>query len=239
MEKATELGHNQTGAQLSPDLTEEQLQGVKEYPADVDGDSQAIARARQEAFRESDRIGSVPVPGSTKGKFKAGFDKLLGHQPELLVDKLGERLAFERTGVRLYDAMLAKLSTEQTGNKDLAEELSKIRDEELSHMQLVKKAIETLGADPTAMTPCADVAALSSFGIMQVLTDPRTNIAQCLNALLTIELTDNAAWELLVDLTDKAGHPNISKDFEEALKQENSHLQTVKDLLKRELEAQS
>lgn len=238
MEKAAKLGHNRTGGQLSPEFTKAQLDAADNFFPDVPGDATAIALARQEASEEEGRIGSVPVPGSPKGKLKSGFDKLLGHQPELLVDKLGERLAFERTGVRLYDAMLAKLSSADAEQNDIREQLSKIRDEELAHMKLVKAAIDILGADPTAMTPCADVVALSASGIMQVLTDPRTNITQCLNALLTLELTDNAAWELLVDLTEKAGHPHISKDFEQALEQENLHLLIVKQLLKRELEVQ-
>lgn len=239
MEKAAELGHNRTGTQLSPDQTDEQLKAADNYPPDVMGDSSSLAKARQEAYREADPIGTVPVPGSTKGKLKSGFDKMLGNQPELLVDKLGERLAFERAGVRLYDALLAKLSMSEAKANDDFQELERIRNEELEHMKMVKEAIETLGADPTAMTPCADVAGVSSMGIMQVLTDPRTNIAQCLNAMLTVELTDNAAWDLLIELTEKAGHPNIAKGFEKALEQEDKHLVTIKTLLKRELESQT
>ena len=238
MEKITELGHNRTGVQMSPDFTEAQLEAAEAYPPDVSGDSGALAQAREEAFSQSDRIGSVPVPGSTKGKLKSGFDKMLGHQPELFVDKLGERLAFERTGVRLYDALLAKLSPENT-DEDTRSQLQTIRNEELEHMQLVKQTIETLGADPTVMTPCANVAAVSSIGIMQVLTDPRTNLVQCLNAIMTIELTDNAAWDMLVDLADQAGHPNIAKDFTRALEQEDRHLEIITDLLKREMKKQA
>lgn len=238
MKDVAELGPNKTGAQLSPDLTEAMIDGADSFPPDVPGDASALANARQEANAEADPIGSVPVPGSTKGKLKSTFDKMLGHQPELLIDKLGERLAFERTGVRLYDALLAKI-----GNEDVAsstrQQLESIRNDELAHMHLVKKAIETLGADPTVMTPCANVAALSSFGIMQVLTDPRTNVAQCLNAILTIELTDNAAWDMLVDLTDKAGHPNIANDFRKALQQEEEHVRVINHLLKHELANQA
>lgn len=239
MEKAAELGHNRTGTQLSPDQTEEQLKSADSYPPDVQGDATSIEKARQQAYKESGPVGSVPVPGSTKGKLKSGFDKMLGNQPELLVDKLGERLAFERSGVRFYDAMLAKLKASDAAAADAINEIEKIRNEELAHMTIVKEAIETLGADPTAMTPCADVAGVSAMGLMQVLTDPRTNIAQCLNALLTIELTDNAAWELLIELTKEAGHPMIAEDFEDALEQENQHLVTIKSLLKDELKSQT
>jgi hypothetical protein len=37
-----------------------------------------------------------------------GLDILKGESPQILLDKLGERLAFERTGARLYDAFITK-----------------------------------------------------------------------------------------------------------------------------------
>lgn len=239
MEKAAELGHNVTGTQMSPDDTKALLKAVEKYPPDVKGDASKLAVARAAMRREADPIGTVPIPGSVKGVLKSGFDKMLGKQPELLVDKLGERLAYERTGVRLYEAALAKFEGTETDDKELIPTLQRIRDDEAAHMHLVKEAIETLGADPTAMTPCADVVGVMAMGIMQVLTDPRTNVAQALNALLTLELADHAAWELLVELTNKAGHPNIAKGFEKALAEEERHLNIIKSLLKQQLEAQA
>src|SRR5690606_13520592 len=170
---------------------------------------------------EAERIGSVPIPGSAKGMLKSTFDMIKGKSPELLVDKLGERLAFERSGVRLYDAMIAKVKAMNVVGSDLVSVLQHIRDEEFEHMLLVEDAIKTLGADPTAQTPCADVAAVKSMGLMQVLTDPRTNVAQGLGALLTAELEDTAAWELLIELAEAGGHPNIAKSFEKAKTQED------------------
>ncbi|PCC99859.1 demethoxyubiquinone hydroxylase family protein [Halopseudomonas pelagia] len=239
MEKAAELGHNVTGAQMSPEDTKSLLQAVEKYPPDIKGDASRLALARTEMRKESGPVGSVPIPGSVKGVLKSGFDKMLGKQPELLVDKLGERLAYERTGVRLYEAALAKFEGTATDDKELIPTLRRIRDDEAAHMKIVKEAIETLGADPTAMTPCADVAGVMAQGIMQVLTDPRTNVSQALNALLTLELTDNAAWELLVDLTSKAGHPKIAASFEKALAEEERHVSTIKALLQQQLAAQA
>lgn len=239
MEKAAELGHNVTGAQMSPEDTKAQLKAVEKYPPDIKGDAGKLALARKAMRQEADPIGSVPVPGSVKGVLKSGFDKMLGKQPELLVDKLGERLAYERTGVRLYEAVLAKFEGTETDDKELIPTLRRIRDDEAAHMKIVKEAIETLGADPTAMTPCADVAGVMAMGIMQVLTDPRTNLSQALNALLTLELADNAAWELLVELTNKAGHPKIAASFENALEEEERHVSTIKALLQQQLQAQA
>ncbi len=235
MATSAKLGTNFTGVQMSPKDTKSLLEAVEQFPPTVPGDSKGIMLERVKRAEEADRIGSVPVPGSAKGMLKSTFDMAMGKSPELLVDKLGERLAFERSGVRLYDAMIAKAKALGTAESDLIQVLQHIRDEEFEHMNMVAEAIETLGADPTAQTPCADVAAVKSMGVMQVLTDPRTNIAQGMGALLTIELEDNAAWELLIELAEAGGHPNIAKGFKKAKDQEDDHLVKIKTLIRRDL----
>jgi hypothetical protein len=92
-------------------------------------------------------------------------------------------------------------------------------------------AMQKMGGDPTAQTPCADVTATASMGIVQVLTDPRTTLAQCLNAILSAELTDNAGWELLVQLAEDAGESELAGRFLGALGQEQEHLAIVKGWL--------
>src|SRR5690606_32315938 len=138
----------------------------------------------------------------------------------LLLDKIGERIAFERGGTRLYDALLVKAQAALAAGAELPtaaealaangedvaslqgaptesalQTLERIRNEELEHFHLLCEAMKQLGGDPTAMTPCADAVATASAGLMQVVTDPRTTLAQSLNAMLTAELTDNAGWE--------------------------------------------
>jgi hypothetical protein len=101
----------------------------------------------------------------------------------------------------------------------------------LEHFNLLCEAMQSLGGDPTAMTPCADVTAVASSGIMQVLNDPRTTLAQCLSAMLTAELTDNAGWELLIRLADDAGESDLAGRFLGALGQEQEHLAIIKTWL--------
>ena len=238
MATSAKLGSNFTGVQMSPKDTKSLLEAVKQIPPDVPGDSQGLMLERETRAEEADRIGSVPIPGSAKGMLKSTFDMALGKSPELLVDKLGERLAFERSGVRMYDAMIAKARALEAAESDLVQVLQHIRDEEFEHMNMVADAIETLGADPTAQTPCADVAAVKSMGVMQILTDPRTNVAQGLGGLLTLELEDNAAWELLIELAEAGGHPRIAKGFHKAKEQEDDHLIKIKTLLRRDLISQ-
>jgi len=88
-----------------------------------------------------------------------------------------------------------------------------------------------LGGDPTAQTPCADATATASMGIMQVVTDPRTTLAQSLNAMLIAELADNAGWELLIALAQEAGKTEIAELFEDAMAEEQEHLVTIKSWL--------
>jgi bacterioferritin (cytochrome b1) len=147
----------------------------------------------------------------------------------VLLDKLSERLAFERMGTRLYEALLNKV--EMLGESEpgpTLEDIEHIGSEELEHFLLLNRTIEDIGGDPTVQSPCADVAGVASMGIMQVLTDPRTSLPQCLQAILTAELTDNAGWELLIKLADNLGHDEMKAEFEEALAHEEEHLQNVR-----------
>lgn len=237
-ERQVTIGMNRTGVQMSPEDTARQLEATRLFPADVPGDVSEFTAERERAIREADLIGSVPAPGSVKGVIKTALDKTIGKAPEVLLDKLGERLAFERTGVRLYEAMVAKAVAAPGADPALVETLRQIQAEELEHMNIVREAIETLGGDPTAMTPCAVVAGVKAMGVLQVLTDPRTTVSQSMSAILTIELEDNAAWELLIELAHKGGHPLIAKRFGQALEQEEMHLATVRNFIKQDLLAQ-
>src|SRR5690554_6358524 len=235
MTKAAKLGHNMTGAQMSPEDTQKMVEYTERRPADVPGSAAELKRAREQMNREEGQIGSVPIPGSAKGMLKSTFDKVLGNNPELLLDKLGSRQDCDRTGVRLYEAMIAKEMTCKGSGDELDPNLQQIRNDEQAHMILLINAIETLGSDPTAMTPCADLVGVIGSGPLKVITDPRTNIAQALNAILTIELADNAAWELLIALAEQSGHAKIARSFDNALVEEERHVNTIRSLLSREL----
>ncbi|MBA1275765.1 DUF892 family protein [Stutzerimonas azotifigens] len=235
MAHAAKVGTNVTGVQMSPKDTKSMLEAVNAVSPDVHGDESAIAHERAVRTDEAERIGSVPIPGSAKGMLKTSFDMLKGKSPEILIDKLGERLAYERNGVRLYDAMIAKTKALEPDNAELVETLKHIREEEAEHMMLLVRAIEQMGADPTAQTPSADVVGVIAMGVVQVLTDPRTNVEHGLNALLTVELADNAAWELLIELARAAGHDTIADSFMKALDQENDHLVKIKTVMRRDL----
>ena len=73
-----------------------------------DADGQALSVTRVEYIALADPLGSVPPPATLKGAAKSGAKMLTGNRPQAFIDKLAERLAFERGGTWLYDAVYAK-----------------------------------------------------------------------------------------------------------------------------------
>ncbi|MCW7541638.1 hypothetical protein OOT46_27950 [Aquabacterium sp. A7-Y] len=88
---------------------------------------------------------------------------------------------------------------------------------------IVVEALRSLGADPTAQTPCADLVGVESLGLVQAMNDPRTSVQQGLHVMLDAELLDNAGWDLLARLARAAGHDEIAEGFDDALRQEAVH----------------
>lgn len=209
MQTATEIGTNHSGMDISP-AAEEMLENT-ELTEPPSGDERSLAKLRGEYASQAEPVGTLPQAEAS----------LI-----LLMDKLGERLAFERSGTRLYDALMVKCKA--AGAKIPMKELQHIRDEEAMHFALCGAAVQSLGGDPTEQTPCADVAGVEGMGLMQVLTDPRTTVAQCLHAILVAEMTDNAAWEELIELTQPTGNGDLVARFQKAQENEADHLEKVR-----------
>jgi rubrerythrin len=242
MEKSEALGMNRTGIDMSPQNSKSMIDAAaKTQPGNGNGAARlAIERAY---LKDAAAIGSVPMPGTAKGAAKSLLNKLSGKHPELLIDKLGERLAFERSGVRIYEALITKYEAASSeGNADVdipAEQLREFRDQEAEHFALLTECIEMMGADPTAQTPDADVSGVASSGLMKVVTDPRTTMPQCLEAMLSLELTDNAAWDLLHKLAEDLGLDDMAQQFAHAHRQEENHLRHVQQWHERAVRGQA
>lgn len=232
----SETGGNRTGMQTSPDMARELIEGAAAASPSSEGGPEAIAESRGAYIEEGFPLGSLPML-PVAAEARAG-EEVAGMA--VLLDKLSERLAFERTGTRLYDALINKCEVlgESSPGPTLAQ-LRQIRDEEARHFLLLNKAVTSLGGDPTVQSPCADVAAVASLGILQVLTDPRTSVAQCLQAMLTAELTDNDGWRMLSDLCVSLGFAEMAADFEQALENEEEHLASVRGWLEEHVMAQA
>ncbi len=52
---------------------------------------------------------------------------------------------------------------------------------------MINRVITEFGGDPTVLSPSTDVAGVASMGIMQVLTDPRSSLTQCLQVKAEFE----------------------------------------------------
>jgi hypothetical protein len=206
---------NKTGAAAKPEMLAQMLAAAAEFPPTSVGSPFAAHAVRIAYAREVE-------PGSL------GYGSIPGPTPSLLADKLGERLAFERSGVRGYEILISKLEAfgRYEGGPTRAQ-LEQIMNEEHCHFSLLLSAIADLGGDPTAVTPSADLVGVIAQGMVQVLSDPRTTLIQGLETIYVAELADNAGWGALIEIARMAGHERLVESFVEAEQTEERHREQV------------
>lgn len=152
--RATATGHNRTGMAAAPREEREGLKSMNQASVIplTGGDGAGLESVRRRYAEESENVGSIPPPPSVKGKVKSAIGTLSGESVAVFLDRLGQRLAFERNGSRLYEGLLTKhrvadgaglLGSEAPGLADLQE----LHDEEVAHFALLHDAIEQLGGD--------------------------------------------------------------------------------------------
>lgn len=226
MKDPTRMGKNRTGMATAPRQSERQKSNQVQSPEMA---GEALANLRAAIALESDTVGTVPPPASLKGAARNAMEMGLGRDPKAFLDKLGERLAFERTGTRLFDALLAKHASGDSpvGMADAAT-LQTFRDQERRHFDMIWDNLAALGADPTCETPAADLAGVKAKGLIAAITDSRATFCQALEAMLVAELTDNESWRQLIDLADGMGQSRMVESFQAALADEDIHLETIR-----------
>ena len=229
-EKIREKHVNRTGMALSPKHAKDLLDGAVKTKPSMAGDEQGIATVRAAYARDAGPIGSIPPPATVKGAAKTAMKALTGEHASVLLDKMGARLAFERTGTRLYEALIGKVETlgMSDGAGPTVDRLTQILREEQQHFDMLKDAMMRMGGDPTAMTPSADIEAVLSQGVPKVIVDARTDVHQCLEAILIAELADNDGWMMLVELARSLGQDELADEFLKALQEEEQHLRDVR-----------
>jgi hypothetical protein len=168
---------------------------------------------------------SKAVPDGTVG----AITEVHQHNTELLLRKLGQRLAFERASVRLYEALIFKCLAVQKGKKKVVslDQLRQFRDEEVEHSLLVKKAIETLGFDPDEWIPDMDSTLLSTLQMPRVFSKKNTSILQCLESVQIFATNDNAEWHTLHELFTNMGLQDLADEFNQALEEDSRQLVTL------------
>jgi hypothetical protein len=230
MKMPDEIGMNRTGTGASP-LDSRAMMDNADPNASIapEIDASLISAVRAAYSENAEPVGTIPPPASLKGALKTGAKMMLGKNPSVFINKLGERLAFERTGSRLYQAVISRYDALKSmdGFPPLSD-VKIIHSEEVDHFEMLWDALKELGADPTVQTPGADIAGVEASGLLQVLTDPRTNGAECLHSLLVAELADRDGWDMLIDLAKSFGNDDMIERFQQALAQEETHLDNVR-----------
>lgn len=229
MSQTPDPGHNRTGIATSEGRIDEMREDMERFAPSSRGNPFAADAVRVSYASEGFEVGSIPPPKSLIGKAKTALKEAMGMEQTLLVDKLGERLAFERAGTRLYQALVSKhraFGSFEGG--PTRGELLRILNEEHRHFKMLVEVVDAEGGDPTAVTPSANLAATAASGVLQVITDPRTTLLQSLEAILVAELTDREGWNALIETARQAGKTKLAERFIEAERAEERHVKDVR-----------
>lgn len=221
MKQLPNIGPNQTGIESAPQRAMDMLEARDMFQPLIEGGIATILEERIEYAREG-KTGTGSVPPLY------GKEEELAPALVLLLDKLGARITAERTGTRLYDALLSKHQAYGSFDRGPSErDLEQIQGQRRRHLAVLFEAIETLGGDPTAVTPSANLAGMVARGYSQVLTDPRTNLLQCLETMAMAEQDNLYGWERLIEIARMSGMPDLAERFEVAREEEAKHVRMV------------
>ncbi|RYZ37699.1 MAG: hypothetical protein EOO72_10345 [Myxococcaceae bacterium] len=168
------------------------------------------------------------APSALRKRMSGALQSLKGAKTALFVDRLCERLSFEKTSSRLYASLLLKthaLGT-YTGGPS-SERLLELHNQELEHQALVREGLLRFGIPTSLRTPSGDVADSQSRALIQAVDAPGTSLLEALRATLVSELINNAGWAVLVDLAAELGPSDLEQSFREVLLAESRHLTEV------------
>ena len=228
LETSIKPGTNHTGLAVHPDQLDAMIHGAREFPPTQSGGPAEIAEVRVRYARAGEPHATMPVASSVAA------DRLP------LLDRLGARLQFERTGTRLYDALISKLDAYGGFEGGPSrQQLLEIREQELGHALLVQDMIRSLGGDPTVVTPSANLQATASRGIGDVLVDPRTSFVDCLETILIAELADQDSWAALARTAEPLGNAELTSKINQAQETELEHLAKLRGWLEAAEQARS
>ncbi len=161
------------------------------------------------------------------------MEKLATKNREKVIDMLCERLAFERSGVKLYDEIVRKMRASQDPQiEKMLDPMQEHRDQEKEHEEWLEAQIRSLGGDDRATTDLSRLVTRESKGIEEVVQKD-AEIPHLFHALLAAELVDNAGWDLLVQLADEADDDEAKRQFKKRLHEEEEHLILMRRAMER------
>jgi rubrerythrin len=151
---------------------------------------------------------------------------------KMLKDLLYQALETERGGVQVYSKAL-----ECAINEELREEWTKYLDETRKHVERLTEVLESMGFDPTLVTPGSKVVkhiGQSLVGAMDLaLSNGDINAAQLVacECVVHAETKDHANWELIGLILEKGELENsetLQEAYDEIEEEENEHLYHTK-----------
>lgn len=146
-----------------------------------------------------------------------------------LMDALARRLASARATVHLYEALLARLDGGQRLPAGATRaRIQRLTREERAQAELAHSALHSLGGDPSLVTIGAEVEAVLSLGLHEVLGTGRVDLAQHLRALTMAELAGEDGWMVLTTLACLLEREDLARRFERAWLRDKRHARTVR-----------
>ena len=137
-----------------------------------------------------------------------------------VIELLSERLAFERAAVNLYQAVLGRLAGRGGPYESVKAHLRHICEEEKEHQEWLEGQLSALGDDGT---PVGVLRIQGELRRMEEAVSGELEPAQLFRALLDAEAADNAGWELLVELAERAQDEEARDAFQQRLHEEQEH----------------
>lgn len=159
------------------------------------------------------------------------MQKLAANNREKTVDYLTERLTFERAAVKLYDTVLHHLrGSKEPWTNRIVGQVEKHRNQEKEHEEWLEAQIRALGGTAHEKTDMSSVIERESRGVLDVASSD-VQLTHVFHALLMAELMDNAGWEILLELADRAGDDEARRAFRQRLHEEQDHLVLAREMM--------
>lgn len=122
-----------------------------------------------------------------------------------LIDVLAERPAFGRAGVRLYDAVVARLEPAEPAVRRMLPRVEQMRAEHHAELAWAEALLDALEAGAAAGVRRVEMAQLETAGLLRIAEDGAATIQELFRALWLFELAHEGGWDLLVRLAERAG----------------------------------
>lgn len=151
-------------------------------------------------------------------------DRTRGAVEAALVDKLHERLALTQTTAALYQALAVRFPAAR------AARLEALRDEALRYHAVACDALRQRGEPWFVTSAPSALASLACSGVVAVVREPSTSFAQCVQAMLVIELTNEEGFASLADLALATGDARLSAIARIARFETRGHADTLRSL---------